>query len=87
MVACVWDPKEISVVGRREASGRRWKRCEPKGGEEVIVNMKLEAAFNPFPAPEIRGYSRKWKIAPVCPGSLPLTIPVFLPVEGVTGRV
>ena len=47
--------------------------------------------LNPFPPPEIqcqiRRNRQKWKIAPVCPGSLPLTIPVFLPVEGVTGRV
>ena len=41
----------------------------------------------PLPDPGNRPYGRKWKIAPVCPGSLPLTIPVFLPVEGVTGRV
>ena len=32
-------------------------------------------AFNSFPSPEIRGYGRKWKIAPVCPGSPPSTIP------------
>ena len=38
--------------------------------------------FNPFPDPGNRPYGRKWKMAPVCPGSLPLTIPVFLPVEG-----
>ena len=51
-------------------------RCE--------AHLKL---YIPFPDPGNRPYGRKWKIAPVCPGSLPLTIPVFLPVEGVTGRV
>ena len=55
-------------------------------GMETNVT-KMERHFNPFPPPENRPYGRKWKIAPVCPGSLPLTIPVFLPVEGVTGRV
>ena len=43
--------------------------------------------FNPLPPPGNWPYGRKWKIAPICPGSLPVTIPVFLPVEGVTGRV
>ena len=36
---------------------------------------------NPFPAPEIGRYGRKWNIAPVCPGSPPSTIPVFPPVD------
>ena len=37
--------------------------------------------LNPFPAPEIGGYGRKWNIAPICPGSPPSTIPVFPPVD------
>ena len=63
------------------------RRCK----EVIRLTQKrgtpVPSFVNPFPDPGNRPYGRKWKMAPVCPGSLPLTIPLFLPVEGVTGRV
>ena len=59
---------------RAGALGRTW------GGTVHLVDYAT-SRVNPFPAPEIGRYGRRWKIAPVCPRSPPSTIPVFPPVD------
>ena len=63
-------PGSLTNFPRRDLA-RPWSPYGDQGGKGV----------NPFPAPEIGGYGRKWNIAPVCPGSPPPTIPVFPPVD------
>jgi hypothetical protein len=66
-----------------------WSMChfELLTPESCALWLENPNVINPFPDPGNRPYGRKWKIAPVCPGSPPLTIPVFPPVDWVTGRV